>query len=162
MATLAERVNSRGFDLHGKRTHWGYQDDGPVEYARKAVAILEASPTPLQQADLARKSGYKFESINAIQTWLMCLTFFDERIYEEDDARLGLVGVHRDAENAQLFDDSMTWAYSQYWSLPHETILFIASQIMLGKSCRVISEDNGINRNVVNGVRKRMRKEGLL
>ena len=161
-AVTAIQANSRGYCLHGKRTRWGYHEEGPVEYARKAVEILESSATPMQQAILARESGYQSVNSDAIQTWLMCLTFLDERVYEEDDARLGLVGVHRDRDDTQLFDDSMTWAYSPSWSVPTDTILFVASEIKAGKTCRSVAEENGINRNVVDGVRKRMRKEGLL
>lgn len=158
----ATRSNSRWYSLNGKCAHWGYHDTGPVEYARRSIAILEASPTPMTQAILARKSGYQALNLGGIQTWLMCLTFLDDRVYEEDDARLGLIGVHRTPEDIQLFDDSMTWAYSPSWSLPVDTILFIASEISGGKTCRWIAEEYGINRNVVDRVRRRMKKEGVL
>ena len=160
LAVGAERVNSRGYGEMGQPMRSGFLTEGPIECVRRAIDILESSDYPIPQEKLARKSGYT--NLASIQAWLMCLTFYDFRIYEEDDARIGLVGVHRGSNDEVLYDDTWAWLDDNHWSIGKDTLMDIAEQILDGKMCTVISHEMGEHKHVVERVKKRMKKEGMV
>ena len=140
----------------------GYYETGPIDHVKRAIAILEQSRYPMEQVALARRSGYNATNSDAIQSWLMCLTFFDERVYEEDDSRLGLVGVHRMEDNTTTYNPNLSWVYSDRGSVDYETTEDIVNYILSGLSCRKAAVKAGVSVPIVAHIRRRMRKEGVL
>ena len=100
MATLAERVNSRGYtymqDLveQPKKHHY----DGPICYMPKAIEILEQSPLLVGPQMLVQLASYANPSSKyvSISSFIVCLTYYDNRVFESDSGKIGLLGVHDD------------------------------------------------------------------
>lgn len=85
----AWRVSSRGhrINVHARNYHFSYACEEPY---KKMIRYLEESPCEVTQGDLVRAGGFDKKSRVAICT----LTMYDCRVYQSDDGKIGLAGVH--------------------------------------------------------------------
>ena len=101
--TVCYHVNSRGYRSAQVRELFvlKFHSDGPREFVHKAISLLEASPEPMRQIDILRKCGYAKPGPmknTCSQSFFVCMTYSDVRVFETDDGLIGLVGVHDDVQ----------------------------------------------------------------
>ena len=95
-----EQVNSRGwcewadYLVRGRAKRKGGR---PIdrEYCDKIIATLESFPESIRPRKLMQSIVEK-ETLSSTRDIIQTLTYYEPRLFESDDGRVGLLGVHDD------------------------------------------------------------------